>query len=204
MPLSDKFSQKGSSRVGTNSYRLPEPVPEYTGSISNGYEDGVPPSYEQHHASSAAPPSYAGTKNTTGAFDNELDAAFSSLTVAPNQLDFPEADHCLAHLKLLSAFHVLKEDIGYNDGIFGLWNAKCEMAKDRDASLAKMRDKRWALYIARAAERFQDWWLKVLCNMEPSRRLEGKDLASGASNYTDFTKAGKARQWTPGILPPLG
>ncbi|KAH7336629.1 hypothetical protein BKA65DRAFT_479516 [Rhexocercosporidium sp. MPI-PUGE-AT-0058] len=201
MSFLDKFSLKGSSKVGTDNYQPPEPVlPEYSGLISNG--QGAPPSYDQH-ASSANPPSYAATKNATGEFDNELDAGFSSLTIAENAPEFPEADQCLAHLKLLSAFHTLKEDIGYADGIFGLYDAKCDMATNRDASLAKMREKRWALYVARAADRFQDWWLKVLCNMEPSVRLEGKDMSSGAANFTQFTKAGRGRLWTPEMLPPL-
>lgn len=203
MSFLDKFSLKGSSKVGTDNYQPPEPVlPEYTGLITNNGH-GAPPSYDQH-VSSANPPSYAATKYATGEFDDELDAGFSSLTIAENAPEFPEADQCLVHLKLLSAFHALKEDIGYADGIFGLYDAKCEMATNRDGSLAKMRDKRWALYVARAAERFQDWWLKVLCNMEPSVRLEGKDMSSGAANFTEFTSAGKGRVWTQDMLPPLG
>lgn len=202
MSFLDRFSLKGNSKVGTDSYNPPDPVlPEYSGLITTGKE--LPPSYDDH-ASSANPPSYAATKNTTGAFDNELDAAFSSLTVAQNAPAFPEADQCLAHLKLLHALHALKEDIGYMDGIFGLFDAKCDMAINRDGSLVKMREKRWAIYLVRATERFQDWWLKVLCNMEPCARLEGKDMTTGAANFTEFTKTGKARQWTPAILPPLG
>ncbi|KAH7403060.1 hypothetical protein BKA64DRAFT_668255 [Cadophora sp. MPI-SDFR-AT-0126] len=201
MSFLDKFSLKGSSKVGTDNYQPTDPpLPEYSGVISNG--QGAPPSYDQL-ASPANPPSYAATKNATGEFDDELDASFSSLTIAQDAPAFPEADQCLAHLKLLSSFHALKEDVGYTDGIFGLYDAKCEMAKNRDASLAKMREKRWALYIARAAERFQDWWLKVLCLMEPSSRLEGKDIATGAAHFTGFTKAGRARQWTLEMLPPL-
>ena len=171
MSFLDKFSLKGSSKVGTDTYQPVDPaLPEYSGLISNG-QGAPPPSYDQH---------------------------------AQNAPAFPEADQCLAHLKLLSSFHALKEDVGYTDGIFGLYDAKCEMATNRDASLAKMREKRWALYVARAAERFQDWWLHVLCHMEPSSRLEGKDIASGAAHYTEFTNDGRARQWTPEMLPPLG
>ena len=203
MSFLDKFSLKGSSKVGTDNYQPVDPaLPEYSGLISNG-QGAPPPSYDQH-ASPANPPSYAATKNATGEFDSELDAGFSSLTIAQNAPAFPEADQCLAHLKLLSSFHALKEDVGYTDGIFGLYDAKCEMATNRDASLAKMREKRWALYVARAAERFQDWWLHVLCHMEPSSRLEAKDIASGAAHYTEFTNEGRARQWQPEMLPPLG
>ncbi|CZS98839.1 related to large-conductance mechanosensitive channel [Rhynchosporium agropyri] len=205
MSFLDKLSLKGSSKVGNDNYQAPEPVlPEYTGLISNGSnEGGAPPSYDHLPSSAAHPPSYAAVKNSANGYDDELDGGFSSLTIAVNAPAFPEADQCLAHLKLLSALHVLKEDIGYADGLFGLFDAKCDMATNRDASLVKMREKRWALYVARAADRFQDWWLKVLCKMEPSVRLEGNDMASGAANFTQFTKAGKARQWTARMLPPL-
>lgn len=201
MPLLEKFSLKGSSKVGTDAYQQPDPVPEYTGLISNS--NGAPPSYI-HRAASADPPSYAPVSSPNGAFDNELNAAFSSLNVSNIPPAFPEADQCLAHLKLLSTFHALKEDIGYTDGIFGLWDAKCEMAKNRDESLAKMREKRWALYIARSVERFEDWWVKVLCNMEPCKRLEGKEMVEGVATFTEFTKRGRVKQWTQDMLPPIG
>jgi hypothetical protein len=133
-----------------------------------------------------------------------LSAAFSSLQLSDTAPDFPDTDTCLAHLKLLSTFHTLKEDVGYTDGLFNLWDAKCELLDNRDESLAKMREKRWVLFIARAVERFEDWWLQVLCNNEEARRLEGKEMRANVLKFMEFTKRGQVRKWTTSMLPPIG
>jgi len=133
-----------------------------------------------------------------------LSAAFSSLRLSDNPAAFPDTDTCLAHLKLLSTFHVLKEDIGYTDGLFNLWDAKCELLDNRDESLAKMREKRWVLYIARAVERFETWWLNVLCNREVSKRLEGQEMRANVLKFMEFTKRGRVQKWSTSMLPPIG
>jgi hypothetical protein len=133
-----------------------------------------------------------------------LSAAFSSLRLSDTPSDFPNTDTCLAHLKLLSAFHALKEDIGYTDGLFNLWDAKCELLENREESLAKMREKRWVLYIARAVERFESWWLNALCIREASKRLEGQEMRATVLEFTEFTKQGRVQKWSPSMLPPIG
>jgi len=159
--------------------------------------------------SKEAPPSYSATDPVNaepidGPTAEQLSAAFSSLHLSDTPPAFPDTEHCLAHLKLLSAFHALKEDIGYTDGLFNLYDAKCELLDNRDEALAKMREKRWVLYIARAVERFEDWWLQVLCNMEQSKRLEGKEMVANVLKFTDFTKRGRVHRWTTSMLPPIG
>lgn len=138
----------------------------------------------------------------------ELNAAFSSLNISEVPLPFPTADNCLAHLKLLHAFHALKEDIGYTDGIFGLWDSRVEVYKlednDRDQALAKTREKRWAVYLARAVERFEEWWANVLCPREGGRRIEGKEMVEDNPGFTGFPSNGKAQKWTTEMLPPIG
>lgn len=154
-----------------------------------------------------APPSYAPidpASNNAGPSEEELTAAFSSLTISDVPRDFPDPDTCLAHLKLLSTFHDLKDDIGYTDGLFNLWDARCEMVENRDETLAKMREKRWALYIARAVERFENWWLQVLVNMEPSKRLESKEMVVMNPAFVGFVRRGTPQQWTTAMLPPIG
>lgn len=153
-----------------------------------------------------APPAYTVNehRNIAGPSAGELNAAFSSLTIFDAQPPFPKADHCFAHLKLLSTFHALKEEIRSTDGLFNLWDVRCEKAEARDEILEKMKDKRWALYIARAVERFESWWLRVLVQMEQSKRLEAKEMVSTNSGFRQFTKKGRIRQWTPTMLPPIG
>ncbi|KAF7864055.1 hypothetical protein EAF04_007020 [Stromatinia cepivora] len=153
---------------------------------------------------SEAPPGYTATNATDGAAEEDLSAAFANLKISPSSIPaFPDPDLCLAHLKLLKTFHNLREDVGYTDGIFGLWDARCELpiVEDRNKALVVMREKRWALYIARAVERFEDWWLKVLCEQENATRLRENDMKIN-SNFMDFPKHGVAKTWSTSLLPP--
>jgi len=138
----------------------------------------------------------------------EMSAAFANLNIPENPPEFPTADHCLAHLKLLNAIHALKEDIGYTDGIFGVWDSRVEVynleSVDRDKALAKTREKRWALFVARAVERFEEWWVKVLCRREDGRRLEGKEMVADNIKFTTFMYTGTVQKWMTTMLPPLG
>jgi len=151
------------------------------------------------------PPSYMeNAELVDGPSAAELNAAFANLNISESVTAFPDPDRCLAHLKLLAAFHNLKEDVGYTDGLFGLWDARCEMASKRDKALAKTREKRWALFIARAVERFEAWWINSLCAQETSKRLEQKDMRSDNLSFMEFMKRGIAQKWTTDMLPPLG
>jgi hypothetical protein len=150
------------------------------------------------------PPSYAANDPATGPSPEELNRAFSTLQLSDTPSAFPDPEYCLAHLKLLSAFHALKEDVGYTDGLFDLWNGTYERAANREEALAKLREKRWALYIARSVERFEAWWLQVLCTLEPVKRLEGKEMVSNNLGFTEFPKRGAVQNWNAGILPPIG
>jgi hypothetical protein len=165
--------------------------------LSNGYGNAkeAPPSYV---------PNDPIATDDNGPSPAELNAAFVNLKLSDVPPEFPTADHCLTHLKMLSAFHALKEDVGYIDGLFGLWDAKCEAVENKEEVLAKMRDKRWALYIARAVERFEDWWVKILCTREQSKRLEAKEMISSNKMFLQFTETGRVQEWRVEELPPLG
>lgn len=192
MPLLDKISSlKGDKFNGTSH------PPEKQAQV-------IPPSFDAP-AMKEAPPSYAPEYPSTneGPSAEELNAAFTSLNLEATS-SFPTSDQCLAHLKLLSAFHVLKEDIQYTDGMFNLWDAKFEFFDNRDELLQKLREKRWALYVARATSRFEAWWLQILCNRESSKRIEGKEMVATNLPYVQFTQRGKVQSWTPEMLPPLG
>jgi hypothetical protein len=197
------------------------------GEKSNG--NGTAPDQQQENAAAAAAANLNGNGNGDSPDNNEalptyavtdplpaapepidgptaeaLSAAFSSLRLSDAPPAFPDTDSCLAHLKLLSTFHALKEDVGYTDGLFNLWDAKCELLDNREESLAKMREKRWVLFIARAVERFEDWWLNVLCYGEEARRLEGKEMVATSLKFMEFTKRGRVQKWTTSMLPPIG
>ncbi len=134
----------------------------------------------------------------------DLNAAFASLHLSEYPAALPTTDECLAHLKLLSAFQVLKEDVGYTDGLFGLWDARCEKVdeKDREKALASLHEKRWALYVTRAVDRFQDWWTKVICSSK--KRLEWKEMLTDHGAFARFTEVQTRMSWRTDMLPPLG
>ncbi|KAH6897304.1 hypothetical protein B0T10DRAFT_535886 [Thelonectria olida] len=128
--------------------------------------------------------------------------------------------NCLVHLKLMHAFQSLKEDIGYTDGLWGIWNTRAEIGRinhqsseikesyvdpiclsddEKIQTLSKLREKRWAVYVARAVERYEAWWLSFY---EPS--LTQKDMAEPKStSYEAFHMAGDSLDWNGMIMPPL-
>ncbi|KAI1496854.1 hypothetical protein F5X99DRAFT_398843 [Biscogniauxia marginata] len=165
-----------------------------------------PPSRESR--SDSAPPQYTAVDSV-----NELSAAFSSLQL-PTATGDVTPDTCLAHLRLLFAFQTLKEDIGYNDGLWQIFDTrvlpeqpdsnaqsaeKGQKLDDETAhELAKLREKRWALYVERAVDRYEAWW-----NTFKANRLTQEDMDTDLAKYSTFTSKTQPREWTNTILPPL-
>jgi hypothetical protein len=182
------------------------------GAYSNEKQGGMPPT-SNAPAMEAPPPTYTATANPQGPSLEEINASFSNLRIGDAPKNFPDTDLCLAHLKLLEALFILKQDVGYTDGAFDIWDSRApgtddsvandEMARNtRLEALSKIREKRWALYVARAVHRFEIWWMKVLCQYEQSTMLtEG---AMRYKEFQDFPSAGKVQRWTAFMLPPLG
>jgi hypothetical protein len=161
----------------------------------------------------APPPSYTANAAPQGPSLDEINAGFANLSIEDHPKTFPDTNLTLAHLKLLEAFFILKQDIGYTDGAFDLWDSRApgtvesvandEVARNtRNEALSKIREKRWALYVARAVHRFETWWTKVLCTYEDGQMLRQSDMAT--KQFQDWTSAGKVQRWTPTMLPPLG
>lgn len=165
-----------------------------------------------------APPQYSAENNQapTQPEDpsiDDLNSAFASLNL-PSQTKDVTPDTCLAHLKLLAAFHNLQEDIGYTDGLWGLFDSRVLSQADRKAKavekglklhekteqrLANIREKRWALFIARAVDRYETWWDKL-----STTYLTESDMEDKSERYTDFTTRSSFLSWAENILPPLG
>lgn len=176
---------------------------------------------------SEAPPAYgeatAATEtidaNATCANDVDLSAAFSNLNLDSESGTRDVSVHsCLAHLKFLHALHALKEDVGYTDGLWGLWDSRAGVeaeavfdeikqtgmvpeSKEVDKemlALSKIREKRWAIYVARAVDRYETWWKSLRGDMLQEEEMS---LLAG-DRYIDFTSRGDLMVWTS--LPPLG
>ncbi|RYP55715.1 hypothetical protein DL771_012456 [Monosporascus sp. 5C6A] len=132
----------------------------------------------------------------------ELNSAFSSLNLPATAADV-SPDSCIAHLKLLSAFQYLKEDVGYTDGLWQLFDSRAlsprpkprihigrsdeearRAGEDRAArTLAMLREKRWALYVARAVDRYEAWWESFSKDPLTEADMENDDQ----SKYSGFT-----------------
>jgi hypothetical protein len=118
-------------------------------------------------ASSSAPPAYASQAPDFDA-ENVLDppditAGFANLTVGKNTNGFPNEKECIAHLKMLECFYRLRQKIGSSDGLFGINDSLVNDAGlpydkiQTPQCLAKLAEKRWAIYVSRAVQRFEAW-----------------------------------------------
>ena len=148
--------------------------------------DSPPPSYTINDSN------FAGTPDVT--------AAFSNLNLSPSRT--PTADQCIAHLKLLECFHQLREDVALKDGMFGLEDSFSNgraTERERTELLTKIREKRWAIYVARAAKRFQTWWES--CVGPSAQMLKQKYIASALGPEMHH---GPALLFDRDNLPPLG
>jgi hypothetical protein len=145
------------------------------------------------------PPTYKTAQNGHNAVDPM--PGFASLNLF-GHTPKPTEDHCLAHLKLLEAFNQLREDVSTNDGLYGLHNSlvKCELSEaQRKVALAKMREKRWAVFVGVAAERFAVWWKSL---NPQAKMLQQHELS--LKSYGNTSVSGEVREFSRDNIPPLG
>ncbi|ODA83242.1 hypothetical protein RJ55_01754 [Drechmeria coniospora] len=155
-----------------------------------------------------------------GLDEMDMTAAFANLRLDGRPKD-PDPDMCLAHLKLLHAIQAMKEDVGFTDGLWNIWDSRADsLAEDlslesapfpsqtaptddnerRKLALSRIREKRWALFVARAVDRYEAWWRTL---------YHGDMLTSdhmhllGSPNYTAFPTNGTPLAWADHMLPPL-
>ena len=133
--------------------------------------------------SSTPPPSYQAEEyDEQNAIDPpDLTAGFSDLTLGEKNKDsFPTTEETIAHLKLLECFYRLKQQIGATDGLFGINNSvvTSHIPSGDKASelLVKLAEKRWAVYLARAVDRFDAWLHAVMPDAKPETITRVKTL----------------------------
>lgn len=165
-----------------------------------------------------APPAYAAQTSTDGSAPSpgdQLVLELGNLHVSTS-CEVPDSNTCLAHLRFLFAVHALKEDIGYTDGLWGLWDSHAlgsfepklpdgqpqpETEQKRvQARLSLVREKRWSLFVTRAVDRYTAWW-----NTFPKVMLQQKDMAEQNSpRYSAFPTDSRPMSWNQDMVPPLG
>lgn len=132
----------------------------------------------------------------------DITAAFSNLKLGPTTNDFPNPDQCLAHLKLLEAFHQLREDVALRDGLFGIMDSFVpdNLGAEKHAEiLMKIREKRWAVYVAKSVQRFQAWW--TLCVQPHAQKLSQSQMENRSFAIPE---QGDKLSFEPNSLPPPG
>ncbi|EKV07871.1 hypothetical protein PDIG_62120 [Penicillium digitatum PHI26] len=109
-------------------------------------------------------------------------------------------DQCVVHLKFLAVLADLRDTISSDDGLFGIYDAKAEIfPKELNEARARIREKRWAVYTARAVERYTKWWSTGLPRSRPMATIN--DLES--VDYENILSCNTRVAWSTDNLPPL-
>lgn len=167
-------------------------------------------------ADASAPPAYdglhmQGLSAQSNAQPEDLSARLDDLNLSVDE-NRPTPDRCIAHLKLLEALHQLRDTIASTDGLFGIVTPpekksekQSEQKANADAQVA-VREKRWAVYVARAVDRFESWWTQCVPQTvagSPTQRMtEGRYLSQPMEHYA--LDGQPIAQLSRDNLPPLG
>lgn len=160
--------------------------------------------------------------------ESELSSSLKMLGIQTSIQD-PNVITCLAHLKLIHAIGKLKESIGYTDGLFGIWDSRARYNRfkadgatasnyiydqlfhqgpgfniitdnGKSLALSKIREKRWAIYVARAVDRYEAWWSSMFqVSLKMTQLSESLSPA-----HESFPITGHVLDWNNMVLPPLG
>ncbi|KAJ5970608.1 uncharacterized protein N7479_000526 [Penicillium vulpinum] len=103
-------------------------------------------------------------------------------------------NECITHLKFLAATAKLRNFIRGTDKLFGVCDSEIRNFPDprkQSQAAVRIQEKRWAVYVARAVERFTVWWQTCLPSLNSSR-ISMLDSSSEAKIA-----------WSTDMMPPL-
>jgi hypothetical protein len=144
-----------------------------------------PPPYSSITEPSDVPPSYQ-QQNVSHRL---------SLDGFPRSEETVAIDECIIHLKFLSAIAKLRYFIKGTDKLFGIHDSEAKNFADtrkQAQAAARIREKRWAVYVARAVDRFTVWWQTCLPSLNTSR-------------ISTLNSSSEAKiVWSANMMPPLG
>lgn len=110
-------------------------------------------------------------------------------------------DECVVHLKFLAMLADLRETVASTKDLFGIPDPSPELHdQNLNEALAKVKEKRWAVYTSRAAERYGAWWKTCVPSSRSPVRLRDLKKAS----YSNITDGDIPLPWSRHTLPPLG
>jgi len=135
-----------------------------------------------------------------------LTAGFSNLRISAD--DSPNREQCIAHLKLLECFYRLRQNISSKDGLFGIYNQALTSANgnrqcDDPHALSLLGEKRWAVYVSKAVDRFERWRDAVAPRQQ---RLMSADTNKGGllETLVSTKTVYKTISFSTDNLPPVG
>ncbi|KAJ5523250.1 hypothetical protein N7513_012794 [Penicillium frequentans] len=109
-------------------------------------------------------------------------------------------DQCVAHLKFLAVLADLRDSISSQDGLFGLFDSQAEkFAEEAALAKARIREKRWAVYVARAVDRYEKWWFAALPQSRPFATMADQE----STRYEEITDCEMMILWDANNLPPI-
>lgn len=109
-------------------------------------------------------------------------------------------DECAAHLKFLGALADLRDSVATHNGLFGINDSSADKFPDfTNDARARIREKRWAVYTARAVERYSAWW-----NTLPDYGNRPTIETIQTREYDRLTVCETQVLWDESYMPPLG
>ncbi|EIT78554.1 hypothetical protein AO1008_09664 [Aspergillus oryzae 100-8] len=121
-------------------------------------------------------------------------------TAGPPVCSTVTQDQCIAHLKFLAALADLRDNITNINPLFQINDPDPAIFGDStNEAFARVKEKRWAVYTARAVDRYTTWWQE--CIQSPDRAPKLHDLED--DSYDSITEHHKPYNWSPKTMPPL-
>ena len=134
----------------------------------------------------------------------DITSGFASLNLSsrPSRNAIPTEEACIAHLKLLEALSTLRENISRQDGLYGIYDRFVPEKAPTEYKIqnqSKIREKRWAVYVANAVRRFETYFQTLLPGSFMTTRAHMQE-----DYYSRMTSIVDQIDWTVENLPPLG
>ncbi|KAL5361897.1 hypothetical protein BJX96DRAFT_166243 [Aspergillus floccosus] len=154
------------------------------------------PSMKDHNIKEEQPPTYSEVDQPLSIIpplDLSQNAGLSIDTTVTQ-------DECVVHLKFLATLADLRETVASTKGLFGIPDPIPELlGQSLNEALAKVKEKRWAVYTSRAAERYAAWWKACV----PSSRSPVRLSDFERETYSNITDGDIPLPWSRHKLPPL-
>jgi hypothetical protein len=151
------------------------------------------------------PPSYS--ERPVNELPPDFSTQFKNLNLKRTRAKKPTEDQCIAHLKLLEAFYQLRHDVANTDGLFDIFEVTDSSSKDSDAeNHIQAREKRWAIYVTRAVDRFEKWFDIIPASLRgrPSCMLTCGEYEWSKDLHETPLQAAPLLGLTSDQLPPIG